>query len=391
MNKKYLLNKYFKPLVVLQLLLLFNYNVSYGQQLTKNNKSCKNNWVIDLNIGFAEFFGDAANDNYFKKFNGQLSFTGGLTARKMIVPFFGIGGNFQYAGLYSKKLYNAMGQPVNFELIGNYNDFNIHGYIDFGSLFWGYNEKRWFTVYTTLGIGVAFWNSSLYDHVAGTVKNSGNIYNGIKYNKVSAVVPIGVGLNFKVAKNWALNLEGNLRTVLSDDVDVWDDGFPFDQPFLTTLGVSYYINYGFGKKKKNCGCKKKSYDHLDKIPIYDYRPVNQSLVKKPEPAKPKTVELDLLKIEDNKKSTKGIVYRVQILAKRTKLNNISLFKEKYNITDDIHENYQNGIYRYSIGYFRNYQDALNYSNIIKQKGIFDAFVVVYKDNVRIPLTPELKK
>jgi len=380
------------------LLVFLPYSDSFGQELNQNRHRFKDNWVVDLNVGYSTFFGDASNKGYFGKFFKELGFSSGLTARKMFVPAFGLGLNFQYARLYSLKDKNSLGQPVNFEMIGNYMDFNVHGYVDYGSLFWGYNEKRWFTVYSTIGLGIAYFNTTLYDHATGMTRESGQTYGGIKYGKVGAVVPIGLGMNFKVSPHWAINVEGNLRTVLSDKVDVWDDGFPVDQPFLTSVGISYYINYGFhSKRKSSCGCNKTATttypSNLEPIPFYDYNRWSTSYHRSlnQEPVKPVKINLDTLEIEDNTKSTDGIVYRVQILAKKEKLKDLALFKQRYGITDDIHENYQDGIYRYSIGYFRNYQDALKYSKVIKNKGVFDAFVVVYKDNVRIPLTPELMK
>jgi hypothetical protein len=400
MIRRLLKNKYIKPILFFQLtmsLVIVSLTSLHAQKLNENSHSFKNNWVIDFNLGYSTYFGDASNKGYFQKFFKELSIAGGVTTRKMFTPFFGLGLNLEYARLYSLKDKNSMGQPVSFELIGNYFDFNFHGYIDYGSLFWGYNENRWFTVYSTLGIGMAFWGTTLYDHVTGIAKTSGQTYNGVKYGRVGAVVPIGIGMNFKVAKNWAINVEGNLRTVLSDDVDVWNDGFPVDQPFMTTVGVSYYINYGFrSKKKSGCGCPKTTpaYAKMDPIPLYDYDYTRWSAEQKEEvkeePVKPSNVKPDTLFIAEEH-STKGIVFRVQILAKRTKLQDLALFKKKYNIKDDIHENYQDGVYRYSIGYFRHYAPALEYSNEIRRKGIFDAFVVVYKDNIRIPLTPEMKK
>jgi hypothetical protein len=380
---------------LLFLLLFLGMNL-YAQKLNENSYRFKDNWVAGANIGFSQFYGDASNSGYFEKFKGQIALTAGLSGRKMFTPALGLGMNFQYSGIKSEKLFNSVGQPVNYALSGSYFDFNVHGYLNFADLFWGYNPDRVFSVYATLGLGVGFWNTTLNDYDSGFVFNSGGSYYGIDYKKAAFVMPFGVGMNFKISKSLAINVEGNLRTVLNDDVDVWRDGFPFDQHFLTTVGVSYYINYGFAvKKKKPCGCDKKAEPEKKMVPIpfYDYNEKTKSegeLQKKSPPVKPvqKKAEV-LIPIED--KSTKGIVYRVQILAKRTKLADLALFKKKYAITDDVHENFQDGVYRYSIGYFRNYKDALNYSRIIKSKGVFDAFVVVYKDNVRVPLTSALKK
>lgn len=86
----------------------------------------------------------------------------------------------------------------------------------------------------------------------------------------------------------------------------------------------------------------------------------------------------------------GLVYRIQIMAKHEKRANMQQLANYYNITDNIFENYHDGWYRYSVGSFTNYNDASNYCRVIKNKGITDAFVVVYKNGVRIPLSEALK-
>ncbi len=394
-NNKYNLRLLFKPgLLILLLILWFSGN---AQKINENVYHFKDNWIVRANAGFSQFYGDASNSGYFQKFKGQIALTAGFSGQKMFKPAWGMGLNFQYAGVKSEKLFNTIGQPVNFALSGNYFDLNVFSYLNFADLFWGYNPNRVFSVYATIGLGVGFWNTTLNDYDSGYVYQSGGSYNGINYKKAGIALPIGIGMNFKVSKSIAINVEGNLRTVLNDDMDVWRDGFPLDQHFLTTVGISYYINYGFAvKKKKNCGCKQQKEEPEKKmVPIsfYDYNEKTKSESVQPKRTKPVEPVQNKTKTTEtvNTKSTKGIVYRVQILAKRTPLTDLAMFKNKYAITDDIHVNHQDGVYRYSIGYFRNYQDALHYSRVIKNKGVFDAFVVVYKDNVRIPLTPDLKK
>ena len=369
----------------------------YSQKLNNDAYQFQDNWVTNLNMGYSQFYGDASNAGYFQKFKGQLGFTIGISGRKMFSPAFGAGLNLQYESLKSQKLMNGVGQPVNFALTGSNFDINSNVYVDFNTLFRGFKENRVFSVYATLGFGFSFWNTTLYDYDTGFVYKSGLSYGGVKYKSSGLVVPVGVGVNIKVAKNWSVNLEGNLRTVLNDYQDVWADGFAYDQTFITTVGVSYYLNYKFKEKVDKCGCEKtpsqplepvSAYKYTQKTPDYSLHSNNYGPVQAP--VKPVERKKPVKTVTDGH-STKGIVYRVQILAKRTRLPNINLFKRKYGITDDVHENFQNGVYRYSIGYFRNYRDALRYSNVIRGKGVFDAFVVVYKNNVRIALTPNMKK
>jgi len=395
-------NKYrYARLVKLNLLLflLVFWVGGYSQKLNNDIYLFQDNWVTSFNMGYSQFYGDASNNGYFQKFKGELGFSTGLSGRKMISPSFGVGLNIQYEGLKSTKLINGVGKPVNFELTGSNFDINANSYVDFNTLFWGFNENRIFSVYATLGLGFSFWNTTLYDYDTGFIYKSGLSYNGVKYKSSGLVVPLGVGVNLKVAPNWSVNLEGNLRTVLNDYQDVWKDGFAYDQSFITTIGVSYYLNYKFKSKKVNeCGCDKKPSQPLEPKSSYNYMQKTPNRFSSgrttgpvPVPAKAKATAKPVAKPVADAYSTKGIVYRVQILAKRTRLPDINLFKKKYGITDDVHENFQNGVYRYSIGFFKNYHDALRYSNVVRGKGVFDAFVVVYKDNVRISLTPELKK
>ena len=87
----------------------------------------------------------------------------------------------------------------------------------------------------------------------------------------------------------------------------------------------------------------------------------------------------------------GIVYRVQVLAKRDKLPSYNYLRERYNIVSDIYENYQDGVYRYSTGSFNTYQEALRHSYLMKDKGVQDAFVVAYKNNSRVKISSDMKK
>ncbi len=90
-------------------------------------------------------------------------------------------------------------------------------------------------------------------------------------------------------------------------------------------------------------------------------------------------------------SVQNVVFRVQILAKTTGPANTDKIAEKYGVIKTINEDKQNGIYRYVVGRFSNYDDALKYARKLKDKGITDAFVVAYKNRTRIPLSSVVNK
>lgn len=90
------------------------------------------------------------------------------------------------------------------------------------------------------------------------------------------------------------------------------------------------------------------------------------------------------------KQIKTLVFRVQIFASSKKLTNVQYYINKYNISKRIFEFHINTIYRYSVGAFRTFPEASTYCRTVKNKGIQDAFVVAYKNGIKIPIKEALK-
>lgn len=88
-------------------------------------------------------------------------------------------------------------------------------------------------------------------------------------------------------------------------------------------------------------------------------------------------------------SVSGIMFGVQVLAKSERRADIPSFARRYNITRKIMEDTSSGIYRYVAGSFRNFSEASNYARILRDRGIYDAFVVAYQDGRRIPVSQAL--
>ncbi len=81
-------------------------------------------------------------------------------------------------------------------------------------------------------------------------------------------------------------------------------------------------------------------------------------------------------------STQGICFRVQIGSSANKLSP-NFFKDNFGITEDIYEEQVDGQYKYTVGYFKTYQEARKHSE--KITSVQGAFVTAYKDGKRIPL------
>ncbi|MBC8320822.1 MAG: outer membrane beta-barrel protein [Bacteroidetes bacterium] len=366
---------------------------SIGQTTLPANRGFAKNWQVNYNLGFTQFYGDASNNGYFKKFSGEIAFATGATVRKYINPVFGLGLNLFYSGLKSHKEKSATGTPVNYELSGSYYDGNVNLLVDFTSLFWGPSLRK-LSVYGITGLGYASWNSELVDSISGIIKHTGDPIDTDSYKKGGFVVPVGLGINYMLGDSWALNFEMNLRTVINDDVDVWRDGFKYDQPLYTSIGISYFINRKVKTEKvvsKPQVVEKKMPKEkpVEPIPFYDYR--MQSAIKKTSGSKEPGVIIIDVPVAKKVEIPSGVIYRVQVLAKRNKLQSFNYLREKYNIVGDIYENYQDGVYRYSTGSFATYNEALKHSYLMKDKGVYDAFVIAFRYDKRIVISSDMKK
>lgn len=399
---KFLLMKTSRLFVLIIAVLFFETPGILAQELNPySGNSFKDNWAIQLQPGFSQFYGDASNHNYFQKFKGEISIYTGMSVRKMIIPAVGVGLNFSYAGLKSYKNQKTDGTKVDFRLSGSYYDANLFVYVNFNHLFAGYKSGRRFTFYGTVGAGWGFWNSALTNGITGLTIKSGSKNGNYTYKTNALVVPVGAGLNYRINDHWGINLGGTLRTVFNDDVDVWHDGFKYDQIFSTNVGVTYHIRQGWRRSKisrnrqkqprqKPC-CNEKEERSKPVIPIYNFDPINVTSAPVKPAGQPQTIELMSVPEKSIKPAVRGFEFRVQIMATTKPLHNASVLQTRYRLPYPVVETYQDGLYRYSVGSFQNYSAAMAAGKEIRNHGVSDAFVVTYRNGLRVPLTSEMKK
>jgi len=91
------------------------------------------------------------------------------------------------------------------------------------------------------------------------------------------------------------------------------------------------------------------------------------------------VVYDTVKVE--KYIETNVVYKVQIAASK-KLLNLSELRAIYKDESLIQYEIENDWYKYTIGFFSNYQDAANFKNII---GVQGAFIVAYRNGIKVPI------
>ena len=361
----------------------------------------QDNWDLSLNLGATQFYGDVSSHNYFQKWNGESRLGVQINVKKMFSPIIGVGISLYSTGISSIKDRKADGTKVDYSLGGNYDDLTVFAYANFSNLFGSYNKDRKLSIYGTLGLGVSTWNTALTDNISGSIIHSGTTVGAAKYANKAFCVPLGAGVDYRINDHWAAHVGGTFTTVLSDDVDVWHDGFKYDQLLYSNVGVTYFIKPGrhgelLGRKKSRKN--RRSEDEMNKrpIPIFDYM-VN------PEPNPVETgqkQEVDVLQLplqetpaktpeQKAEQSVSGLQFRVQVLASRVPLGDPLLLQAKYRFDYPVKVVHQDGLYRYTVGQFSSFQDALIENRKLLRKGVAGAFVTAYRDGRRIPLTKQM--
>ncbi|MCD4745754.1 MAG: outer membrane beta-barrel protein [Bacteroidales bacterium] len=85
----------------------------------------------------------------------------------------------------------------------------------------------------------------------------------------------------------------------------------------------------------------------------------------------------------------GLMYRVQILALLHNKVSPEALKDIYKVEKDINEEKYERWRKYTVGDFTSIKEAEKYRDLMKEKGITDAFVVIYKNGERISIDKPL--
>jgi hypothetical protein len=337
-------------------------------------------WEFGAQLGFGQYYGDISQRSYFQKFSGETRFSGQLFARRHFNERFGLGFSLHRSGLRSIKDNFSDGAVANLEYSGRIFEIGVHGYLNLSNLFWGYQARR-LNLYATLGLHYGDWKGTLTDsQTQNVIFEEGLNIAGLKFNSGGMVIPVTLGLKYAISNNLSLDFNGSIHTVLSDDLDYYADGFKQDILLFTHVGIAYH----FGDGRKTARPANIGKESTGPVEVIDY---DRFEIKKE--AKVVPAVLPLIEMEPVSQ-TKTFEFRVQVLAKREKITHISQIFPNITFEYPIVVNNYQGIHRYSTGSFSSFNDAQAYANTMRNRGIHDAFVVAYRNDVRIPITAEMK-
>jgi hypothetical protein len=423
---------------------------SSSQSRTPFAPTLTTGWYGGLGLGFNQYYGDVSEDNFFGKFSNQTKFAIAGVVGKDITPWISLQLDILYSTLYSKQFNFDDGRPANLLFFtDNYMEVGVVAKFYPLKLFLPDNEY-YLNPYINTGLVAANWVGNLYDVPNQNLENYEAIDKATQSSGVALAIPLGIGAEYIVNDTWSLFGEGSFRFIFSDKVDRVEGSNAVDVPLHFRFGVTYHLSRldyatGIRRTSKGRSVKKEKKEDKPKVSIFKAReqeevveedielnvleydqPVNFRDAVKKSLERNKTNQDDdthiitpdrmrdmingqndyrnyiLNRNDDVVEETvenvydqpavdveTGLNFRVQILATSTR-QNIQTLRNKYSTNYRIYEYFTGSIYKYTIGPFASYRDALRYSSQLHDMGIYDAFIVVYRDGEQVPLTRDMK-
>lgn len=211
--------------------LIFCNSLIFGQS------SMDYHWYINANAGITQMYGDLSNaTNPIEKLSDETDFGYGARLGKLISPVFF--GHFQFINARFKGYKESNDLAFETELM----EYQLGTTINFMNLF-GENKNRIVTLYGLLGASAITFRSQSY------IKSTGEIVNGYGYEEngtgekasmeTAFAIPAGLGLDFRLADRWYVNLEAGFRAAFSDQLDGQEKGSANDPYYYGSLGITY--------------------------------------------------------------------------------------------------------------------------------------------------------
>jgi hypothetical protein len=395
-------------------------------------------WNVSALGGATLFYGDLGIDGIFPTdIPNQVSWAGSLALEKELFKNMDMRGQLLYGNLKGIKENYATGLPANLKFDATLLEYNLNFKYNVTNAILG--EVKPVSLYIYAGMGFSQFRSVRKNSITDVVLE-GYGDNGVTKSAptIETMVPMGVGLEFKLTDNLFANLDVSMNVVNTDKLDAFIS--PKTDQYQDMYGITAIgITYKFGNRTEYVPPVivdvapevQKSAEKVDSTNSQAQDSINNAaaLVKKQlEDATLKAQQdsiqnaskfkdTDVLKAEEIIVATEtnvapetkveeaytpitpvveapiqsvtteqGLVYRVQILAvQNQQKSKVQELKNKYKLTDVIYEEKVDSWFKYTVGSFATVQEASNYRLQMVNKGIEGAFVVPYYLGKRITL------
>jgi len=180
--------------------------------------------ILSGGLGTSTYYGDLANSNAYVKaepnINAALQYF--LTNRigtRVELNWFTLAGDDKDANGGGRVDRNLSFQSSNFELsaVGMINLFTH------GDRFY---RRPGINIYGFAGIGLLYFNPKATDQLGNSVSLQPLKTEGVSYSLVAPVVPVGLGIRFKVTPMFNLSIEAGFRKTFTDYLDDVSTTYP---------------------------------------------------------------------------------------------------------------------------------------------------------------------
>jgi len=229
-----------KTIITVAIVLIF----LNGKDITAQS-GMEHKWYANSNLGISQLYCDIQdNNNHITKLKSETAFGYGVRFGRYLNPVFALHFQALHANFKGRK------KSSDHEFEAGLIETQLGTTVNLSNLIFKTNEKRRFFVYATAGIGLIFYKSRSWKESSGvTVAQLGYSTNeNGRYGNTAFVLPVGVGLDYKINNRWFVNFESVLRFTNVDKIDAKESGNHRDAYYYTSLGVSY--NFGFKRKNK---------------------------------------------------------------------------------------------------------------------------------------------
>lgn len=376
-------------------------------------------WRVNGSFGSNLFYGDLRIYSLWpaKQYNNERKWAGSLMLEKELVPYLDLRGQVVYGNLSGTKREYSSGTPANMYFDATMLETSTNFKFNLTNAILG--REAAVSLYGYAGIGLVTFRSSRKDLRNDKILQSFG-YDGTKKitPTIETMVPMGLGIEFKATDNLFIDLDLSMRVVNTDKLDAFvspDNAFFQDMYGYTSIGVAYK----FGDRTPFVppvpvvetvtevtpppvvdsvvavvdtvpaidSTIVESIPQIEEVVVVAEEPI-QPIVEQPSPIVEKFVAPAPTTVDgvmyQNVDVEKGLVYRIQIIAVQTqKDSKVGQLKRLYNLNEIIYEEKIEGWYKYTVGSFPTVQGALNYRQVLIQKGVKDAFIVPYYQGKRI--------
>ncbi|MFT5054577.1 MAG: OOP family OmpA-OmpF porin [Oceanospirillaceae bacterium] len=224
--------------------------------MSQTAKKRYNGWTLGLHGEHMTFHGDIRQYDWWPAAGERVNFGGGVTVGYQINHVFGVNLNLLYGGLggiHRAKVGEAASPSADVRFSATVIDYTVNGTFNIVNLIYSDRTKdRWFSAYLTGGIGfVSFWSlkqdlyTDAYEGSTGYNVPGGDVTLAEKKAPTTeTVIPVGIGLKFRLTKRLHLNLESTFRFTVTEKLDATQGSTGVNDHY-STLGLG--LTYTFGK------------------------------------------------------------------------------------------------------------------------------------------------